>query len=190
MKRKGGIPTIETMIDELEKLHLCISECQAEQASLRRNLEQQKKENKLLEQKQSTFQREQLILLQENKMLQQEKLNYIRENTNLKLQQKNNVLQLKNLYLQKELQDLRDHAPVEEACQYDTTAIPSPGDRVEILNPTIPSTLERRHIIDTDCVGEVDYIQGKWVFVTTDSGFQRYRFPSGLKVISKVRIDS
>ena len=114
---------------------------------------------------------EQLVLLQENKILQQEKLNYIRENTNLKLQQKNHVLQLKNLHLQKELQDLRDHKPIEKSHQSDSMSIPSRGDRVEILNPTIPSTLEQRHIIDTDCVGEVDYIQGKWVFVTMDSGF-------------------
>ena len=114
---------------------------------------------------------EQLVLLQENKILQQEKLNYIRENTNLKLQQKNNVLQLKNLYLQKELQDLRDHKPIEKSHQSDSMSIPSRGDRVEILNPTIPSTLEQRHIIEIDCVGIIDYIQGQWVFVTTDSGF-------------------
>ena len=143
MERKDSIPTIEMIIDELEKLHLSISEIQAEQAFLRCNLEQQKKENKLLEQKQSMFQMEQLVLLQENKILQQEKLNYIRENTNLKLQQKNHVLQLKNLYLQKELQDLRDHKRIEKSHQSDSTSIPLPGDLVEILNPTIPSTLER-----------------------------------------------
>ena len=126
-------------IAQLEKLHLSISECKAEQATLRRE---------------------------------------------------NKILQLEKLRLQKENQYLRDHVPVEEARQCDTTAILSPGDRVEILKPTIPSNLEQRHIIETDCVGKVDYIQGQWVFVTTDSGFQRYRLPSGLKVISPGGINS
>ena len=89
------------------------------------------------------------------------------------------------MYLQKELEYLQDQALVEEACEYGTMIMLSPGDKVKILKPTILLSLEWQHIIAMDCIGVVDYVHGQWVFVTTDLGFQHYHLPSGLTVMAQ-----
>ena len=92
------------------------------------------------------------------------------------LQKENNILKKQNSQLEKEILSFRKESfYVVLFCQ---------GDQVKILKPLIPASLKRKHIIETDSIGKVDYLRGVWVFVTTNSGFQRRRLPSGLNIIS------
>ena len=92
------------------------------------------------------------------------------------LQKENNLLKKQNSQLEKEISSFR-----KECIHVDLFR---KGDRIKILKPSIPASLERKHIIETDAIGKVDYLRGVWVFVTTDSGFTCRRFPSGLIIIS------
>ena len=94
-----------------------------------------------------------------------------------RLQKENNMLKKQNSKLEKEIISFR-----KECIHVDSFR---KGDRVKILNPSIPASLERKHIIETDSIGKVDYLRGVWVFVITDSGFPRRRLPSGLNIISR-----
>ena len=60
---------------------------------------------------------------------------------------------------------------------------PRRGERVKINIPTLPRNYHRQHIIEADRFGTVDYIRSPWVYLTTDSGIQHYRYPENLIII-------